>query len=423
MFVELVWTLPFIVLLACIALVPLLHKHWWEKNFLFLSFGLGLLVIFHYLFQLRDSENLLRTALEYFSFICLIGSLFVVSGGIHITVKGEATPLVNSVYLFVAALLSNLLGTTGASMVFVRPWLRMNKYRLTAHHIVFFIFIVSNVGGCLTPIGDPPLFLGYLKGVPFWWVLEKCWAAWTFAVLGLISIFYGLDRQNFLRAPRDVREAETREEIWKIDGLRNLAFLGLILGAVFIKSPPGLSEALMIGAALGSWWLTSKPIHEANDFNFAPIKEVAILFLGIFATMIPALQWLEHHAQATGIRSAGQFFWASGILSSVLDNAPTYLNFLSAAIGLFVSPEEATHHGSHVAALLMNHAGYIRAISVGSVFFGAMTYIGNGPNFLVKSIADQADAKTPSFFGYVLCYSAPVLVPLFTLVWFLFFRS
>lgn len=389
---------------------------------MFVSFGLALVVIFHYLFQLKNTESLLHTGLEYFSFICLIGSLFVVSGGIHINVKGEATPAVNCVFLLIAAVLSNLLGTTGASMVMIRPWIRMNKYRLTAYHIVFFIFIVSNVGGGLTPVGDPPLFLGYLKGVPFFWVLQSVWPIWLIAVGLLIFIFFVLDTLNFKRAPEEIRQKETAHEEWKFLGGHNLIFLAMIIGSVFLNQPPFLREGIMILASFLSYVTTPKSVHQSNDFNFGPIKEVAILFIGIFATMIPALEWLEKYASQIGIHSPGQFFWGSGILSSVLDNAPTYLNFLSAATGLFgahVSHSES----SGIAMLLADHPNYIRAISVGSVFFGAVTYIGNGPNFLVKSIADQSKAKTPSFFGYFFKYSLPILIPIFFFIWFVFFRT
>ena len=413
--------LPFVLLLGAIAVLPLVRKHWWEKNFAFVSFGLALLVVLHTLFQLKDSAVLVHTGFEYLSFICLIGSLFVVSGGIHINVKGEATPFVNCVFLLTAAVLSNFLGTTGASMVFVRPWLRMNKYRLTAFHVIFFIFIVSNVGGALTPIGDPPLFLGYLKGVPFFWVLENVWPIWLVAVGVLIGLFFVLDSRNFKKAPAAVRQKETAHEEWKFLGGHNIIFLAMIIGAVFLNHPPFLREGIMMLAAVLSYRTTPKSVHESNDFNFAPIQEVAILFMGIFATMIPALLWLEKYASQIGIHSPGQFYWGSGALSSVLDNAPTYLNFLSAAVGLFGS---GAHAGPDaVRELLLNHSQYIRAISVGSVFFGAVTYIGNGPNFLVKSIADQSKAKTPSFFGYFFKFSLPYLIPIFALIWYVFFRT
>ena len=422
MWTELLWVIPFAALLGSIAVLPLAAKHWWEKNFMSVSFGLGLLVVLHYIFQLHTHEVLVHTGFEYLSFICLIGSLFVVSGGIHINVKGEATPFVNCVFLLIGAVLANLLGTTGASMVMVRPWLRMNKYRLTAYHVVFFIFIVSNVGGGLTPIGDPPLFLGYLKGVPFFWVLESVWPIWVLAVSLLLIIFFILDTLNFRRAPVEVRKKETAHEEWKFLGGHNALFLAMIIGSVFLSHPPFLREGIMVLAAFLSHKTTPRSVHESNDFSFGPIKEVAVLFIGIFATMIPALEWLEKYASQIGIHSPGQFYWGSGILSSVLDNAPTYLNFLSAAVGLFGTGAPVSDTAA-VASLLTTHPQYIRAISVGSVFFGAVTYIGNGPNFLVKSIADQSKAKTPSFFGYFFKYSLPVLIPIFAVIWGIFFRT
>ncbi len=423
MFHELIWVLPFILLLGSIAIFPLVNKHWWEQNYPLVSLGLGLLVALYIIFGLKNTGSLVHTGHEYLSFIALIGSLFVVAGGIHIQVKGEATPAVNCIFLFVGAVLSNLLGTTGASMVLVRPWIRMNKYRLTAFHVVFFIFIVSNIGGVLTPIGDPPLFLGYLKGVPFFWVLENVWPIWLIAVGVLLALFFFLDSRNFKKAPKEIRLKETAHEEWKFLGAHNVFFLLVIIGAVFINHPLLLREAMMGLAALLSYKTTPKQVHEMNDFNFGPIKEVAVLFAGIFATMIPALKWLEQNAAQVGIHSPGQFFWASGALSSVLDNAPTYLNFLSASIGLFAGPNLAVGEHAQVVGLLAGHASYIKAISVGSVFFGAVTYMGNGPNFLVKSIADHFKVKTPSFFGYFFRYSLPILIPLFAVIWLMFFRS
>ncbi len=422
MYFELLWALPFVFLLGCIAVLPLAQKHWWEKNFIFVSFGLAAIIILHYVFQLRNVESLIRTGIEYFSFICLIGSLFVVSGGIHINVKGEATPAVNCLFLFIGAVLANVLGTTGASMVLVRPWLRMNKYRITAFHTVFFIFIVSNVGGGLTPVGDPPLFLGYLKGVPFFWVLQNVWPIWLIAIGALLSVFFVLDTINFKRAPLEVRQKETAHETWKFTGGHNVIFLAMILGSVFINHPLFLREGIMVLAAFLSYVTTPKPVHESNDFSFGPIKEVAILFAGIFMTMIPALEWLEKYAAQIGLSSPGQFYWGSGVLSSVLDNAPTYLNFLSAALGLF-GPGPGHAGPAAVSTLLESHPDYIRAISVGSVFFGAVTYIGNGPNFLVKSIADQSRAKTPHFFEYFYKYSLPILIPIFAVIGYFFFKT
>jgi Na+/H+ antiporter NhaD/arsenite permease-like protein len=465
---PLLMALPFIALLAAIALAPLFFSGWWSRHFVKVVFGLAAISIAYYL-VVHGQMRILRTASEYISFICLVGSLFVVSGGIHINVKGEATPAVNVLFLLIGALISNVLGTTGASMLMIRPWLRMNKFRLTAHHVVFFIFIVSNVGGSLTPVGDPPLFLGYLKGVPFWWVAKHCWPIWLLGVGLLLAMFYVVDTINFHRAPKEVRERETAHEQWRFQGLANLFFLAIVLCAVLVNHPPFLREGLMLLAAAGSYFTTRKSVHESNDFNFVPIKEVAILFAGIFATMMPALDWLQAHAAAFGEPTPGVFFWGSGALSSVLDNAPTYLSFLSAGVGAFVPPDIASAivtyvhaHGADLSAaattayggeicqaipalqtyfpkelasgtisrehaemaMLLGNPLYIKclkAISIGSVFFGANTYIGNGPNFMVKAIADQQKAHTPSFLGYVFKFTLPYMLPMLVLVWLLFF--
>jgi Na+/H+ antiporter NhaD/arsenite permease-like protein len=462
--------LPFAALLAALALAPLFFANWWGRHFGKVTLGLAAVTLLYYLGWLQAPGRVWHTAQEYTSFICLVGSLFVVSGGIHINVKGEATPWVNVGFLLSGALLSNVLGTTGASMLLIRPWLRMNKYRLTAHHVLFFIFIVSNVGGSLTPVGDPPLFLGYLQGVPFWWMTQKCWLIWLTGVGLLLAMFWVVDQRNFRRAPKAVRERETAHEQWRFQGLSNLFFLGVVLGAVLLNHPPFLREGLMLAAAAGSWFTTRKPVHEGNDFNFGPIKEVGILFAGIFATMMPALDWLQANAAQFGRPTPTLFFWGSGALSSVLDNAPTYLSFLSAEFGAFISPEAAAAvaayvkaHGADLSAVgggphaeqicqavavLQSHlpsalqsgslsleqarmalilgnpfyAKCLQAISIGSVFFGANTYIGNGPNFMVKAIADQQKAHTPTFLGYVFKFTLPYMLPMLLVVWWVFFR-
>ena len=410
--------LPFALMLGAIAVMPFIHLHWWERNYPKVALGLGAITVLYYVFVLNNAGRMLHAAHEYASFMALIGSLFVVAGGIHIDVQGESRPRANCLFLFIGALLANVIGTTGASMLLIRPWIRMNKYRITGFHIVLFIFIVSNAGGCLTPIGDPPLFLGYLKGVPFWWVLQKCWSAWAIMVAGLIGTFFVLDRQNFLRAPRGVREKETQETSWKVEGWRNVVFLLVILAAVFIKKPTGLSEALMIAAAAGSWYATPRRLRLANKFDFHPIREVAWLFLGIFATMVPALDYLEVNTGRLGLDSEIKFFWLTGVLSGALDNAPTYLTCLAAAMarrGFSISNPEDT--GLFVAA----HDHDLIAISLGAVFFGAMSYIGNAPNFMVKSIAEQSKVKAPDFFAYILRYAFPILLPLLFLIAILFF--
>jgi Na+/H+ antiporter NhaD/arsenite permease-like protein len=407
--------LPFVLLLAVIALAPLFFPDWWGRHYPKVSVGLAFLVVLYYWFGLQAGGRVLSTLSEYVSFIALIGSLFVVSGGIHIRVKGEATPLANTLFLAIGAVLANLLGTTGASMLLIRPWLRTNHYRVTAHHVVFFIFIVSNVGGCLTPIGDPPLFLGYLSGVPFWWIAKNCWPIWLTGVCVLLAMFYVVDSRNYAKAPKGVRETMAAEEHWHFDGLANLLFLAVILGAVFVKHPRFLREALMIAAAAGSYFTTRKTVHESNQFNFHPVKEVAILFLGIFGTMMPALDWLASNAGRLTHPTTGLFFFGSGTLSSVLDNAPTYLSFLSALMG--------TARSEDIHFLLAQHPGSILAISAGSVFFGANTYIGNGPNFMVKAIADHHKVHTPSFISYIVRFTIPFMLPMLLIVWLIFFRN
>jgi Na+/H+ antiporter NhaD/arsenite permease-like protein len=409
--------LPFALLLGAMAVVPLLAPNWWLRHYAKVALGLGAVTLGYYVLILRDVPRVLHTAHDYASFIMLVGSLFVVSGGIHISVKGGATPLANVFFLLVGAIAANVLGTTGAAMLLIRPWIRLNQCRVTAHHIVFFIFVVANVGGCLTPIGDPPLFLGYLQGVPFWWVAKNCWPMWAAGVGILLAMFYVVDKINFARAPRAVREKETARETWKFDGLANLFFLAVILGAVFVSHPVFLREALMLAAAIGSYFTTTKSVHAANHFDFHPIQEVAILFAGIFATMMPALDWLGLHAkELLGANpSSGIFFWGTGGLSAVLDNAPTYLGLLSALFG--------TSGATDISGLLAQHPAHVLAVSIGAVFFGAATYIGNGPNFMVKAIADQEKVPTPGFLGFVFKFTLPFLLPMIITIWLLFFRG
>ena len=463
--------LPFGLLLAMIALAPLFFAAWWTRHYSKVVFGLAGLLVAYYLFGLRAGERVAEVGCDYIRFIVLIGSLFVVSGGIHITVKGEATPLANVVFLLFGAILSNLLGTTGASMLLIRPWIRMNKYRVTGHHIIFFIFIVSNVGGCLTPIGDPPLYLGYLKGIPFWWVTEHCWPIWAVGLGILLVMFYAVDYHNYRRAPQRVREKLTEPpEQWRFGGLSNVLFLGVILGAAFIDRPLFLRELIMAAAAIGSYFSTSKEVHASNHFDFQPITEVAILFVGIFSTMMPALDWLQSNAAQLASPTPSLLYFGSGTLSGVLDNAPTYLSFLSALVGSVVdhgvisevqqlvrpdggamAPLAGPHaeqirqtllaahkyYGSKLASgglrpqeieicFLLGNAAvskFVLAISIGSVFFGANTYIGNGPNFMVKAIADHQKVHTPTFLGYVGKYTVPFMLPMLFIVWWVFFRN
>ena len=414
---EFLRLLPFALLLGAMAVAPVFAPHWWLRHYAKVALGLGAIMGGYYFFALHDLHSLGEAAHEYIGFIALVGSLYVVSGGIHIGVKGEATPLKNVSFLLGGALLANVLGTTGAAMLLIRPWIRMNQSRVAAHHIVFFIFIVANAGGCLTPIGDPPLFLGFLQGIPFWWVAANCWPMWLLGVGLLLAIFYFVDQNNSRRTPRAEREKNPAGENWQIEGLPNLFFLAVILVAVFVANPPFLREGLMLAAAAGSYFTTKKSVHAANQFNFHPVQEVAILFAGLFTTMMPALDWLDQSSQSLlGQNPAsGIFYWSTGVLSSALDNAPTYLGFLSALRG--------TAGAESISSLLVTHGHQILAISVASVFFGAATYIGNGPNFMVKSIAEQNNVRMPSFIEFILKFSLPFLLPVLLITWLLFFRG
>ena len=422
---------PFALLLLLIAVMPLTPpraKHFWEHYYPHVALAFAAAIAIYYVLKIPAGAAILgHTLHEYVSFIALIGSLFVVSGGIHIKVKGEATPLVNVVFLAVGAVAANFIGTTGASMVLIRPWIRMNKIRISSFHVVFFIFIVSNVGGALTPIGDPPLFLGFLRGVPFFWLVDHVLPAWFVTLLLLLAAFYVLDHYSFEHMPRPLQRQAARDpETWRVDGMVNVLFLLAIIGAVFLPARFFLREGVMLAVAAASYVFTPKQVHAENAFTFAPIKEVAFLFIGIFATMMPALGYLELHGAEFGFHRPLQYYFASGGLSAVLDNAPTYVNFLQLALSTTAAEQPAAFlnlaPGSPeaVRALLSEKPALVIAISLGSVFFGAMTYIGNGPNFMVRSIAHDAGVHCPTFFGYVLRYSLPILLPVLALVGWLF---
>jgi Na+/H+ antiporter NhaD/arsenite permease-like protein len=430
--IPLVLVAPFGLLLLLIAVMPLTRpaiKHRWEKCYPVVSIGVAVLVGAYYLWKIPDGGGAVARMLrEYGSFIVMIGSLFVVAGGIHIQVKGEATPMANVVFLALGAGLANVIGTTGASMVLIRPWIRMNKIRASPYHVVFFIFLVSNVGGALSPAGNPPLFLGYLSGVPFFWLAERVIIQWLVTVAALLAAFYFFDSRSFHRLPKKLEhEIAAHPETWQFSGMINALFLLGLVGAVFLPEEwfP-LREALMAAIAAASYFLTPKAVHEKNAFNFGPIKEVAILFFGIFGAMMPALGYLAEHGQDFGFTNPLQYYFACGGLSSVLDNAPAYLNFLQLAQTTAMAQNPlafAAAHGDPVAVvrvLLEQKPLYVIGLSLGSVFFGGMTYIGNGPNFMVKSIAHDAGVHCPNFFAYIYQYSLPVLLPILVLCGWLF---
>lgn len=400
--------------------MPFINEKWWHKNYPYVSITLGLIVFVIYVVSGKFGAVLISLE-EYASFITLLFSLYVVSGGISFKVRGKATPLKNVALLAIGAVIANIFGTTGAAMLLIRPYLNSNEYHFRPYHLIFFIFIVCNVGGSLLPIGDPPLFLGYIKGIPFLWVAENMYIFWLLTNLYLLILFYIFDRRNFSKASLKIREEiEVKGEEMKYGGFINLIPLGIIIGAVFITKPLFLREVIMLFATLLSYKITKKEIYKSNNFNLGPIKEVAILFIGIFVTMIPAIAYLTEHAKSIGLTEAGSFYWGCGILTSFLDNAPAYLNFLAMAMA---------NHGfdinsqADVLKFVSIDKIFISAISVSSVFFGAMTYIGNGPNFMVKSIAEHKirKVKIPNFIHYMY-YSLTILLPFYFLLWVLFFR-
>ncbi len=422
---------PFGLLLLLIAAMPLTPprvKHVWDRFYPLVSLGLAAVVAAYYLAKVPGGgAELGHTLGDYFSFICLVGSLFVVAGGIHLKVKGEATPLANVVFLLLGAVIANVIGTTGASMVLIRPWVRMNKIRSSPYHVVFFIFIVSNVGGALTPVGDPPLFLGYLRGVPFFWLIQHVMLQWLVTVGAILTAFYVFDRRSFRRMSRKLQaDVETHPETWRFDGAVNVLLLLVIIAAVFLPDRNFLREGTMVLAAVASLLVTPKQVHEENQFSFGPIKEVALLFAGIFATMLPALDYLAMHGPSFHIVQPLQYYFASGALSSVLDNAPTYAAFFQLAQTTAAAQlPQAFAAGPHdmagmAAVLLAQRPLYVIGVSLGSVFFGAMTYIGNGPNFMVKAIAHDAGVHCPTFLGYIFKYSLPILLPILALTGWLF---
>lgn len=432
--VRLWMAIPFALLLLLIAVAPLTPhrtKELWEKYYPHVAVGLGLAVAaFYSLWMPNGVVAVWHSFKEYVSFIALVGSLYVISGGITIKLNGEATPKTNVVFLLMGALLANLIGTTGASMVLIRPWMRMNKFRLSAYHIVFFIFIVSNVGGALTPIGDPPLYIGYLRGVDFFWVFEHANLPWSFVVAALLGVFYLLDLRSFRKAGARGHVAEQSAEgmTLSVSGMKNIGYLMLVVCAVFLPGQVSASvrevletyfirEIVMIAAAAASYFQTHPKIHEENNFSFEPIREVGFLFVGIFLTMVPALAYLTSHGPEIGaaLTHPAHYYFASGSLSGFLDNTPTYANFFD-LIRSLAENDPASADASNVVSWMTDSENHrynllVVAISLGSVFFGALTYIGNGPNFMVKSIAESERVKMPTFFGYMLRYSLPILVP------------
>jgi Na+/H+ antiporter NhaD/arsenite permease-like protein len=399
--------LPFLGLLLAIAFLPIVAHGFWSRlrNQALVSLLLALPILMIY--GKYEPQILAEQIRDYLSFVILLTSLYVVSGGIHIAGSLKSTPAANTFLLGLGAILSNFIGTTGASMVLIRPLLHANARRKHHAHLpIFFIFLVSNIGGSLTPLGDPPLFLGFLNGVPFFWTL-KLFPLWATAVIILLIIFYLTDRVTLARDKTPAAALEPHKPL-KLNGKRNFFCFAAILAAMFLPLP--WREAMMLLAAVISVWITPKSYHDANAFSHRPMLEVAIIFLGIFITMVPALQLLRMYGGEIAVSRPWQFFWSTGAFSSFLDNAPTYMTFGALAQGLRLG---GPYWGIPEKLLI--------AISAGAVFFGAMTYIGNAPNFMVRSIAQHRGWKMPSFFGY-MAWSAAILLPLFLLITVIFFR-
>ena len=426
-----VWALiPFVVMLLCIAIGPLVAEHWWEnnKNKLIVSLVLGVPTAIWLCLNGMSHDLMHQMIFDYIPFIILLTALFTVTGGIHLSGDIPAKPSVNTLFLGIGLVLASIMGTTGAAMLLIRPLIETNKERKNkVHTILFFIAIVANCGGLLTPLGDPPLFLLYLKGAPFTWFLNL-FVEWAFAGILLLVIYYFVDSYCYKQEKKeDLIKDFQRVKPLRLSGNINFLYLAAIVCAVAFINPgtiPAmgeehapiymklLREIVLVVIILASLFTTSKKVREDNKYSWGPIIEVAVLFLGIFATMTPALLFLKEAAPNLGLTESWQFYYCTGALSSFLDNAPTALAFHSVASGLPVV-EGATLVAGIPEILL-------KAISIGAVFFGAMTYIGNGPNFMVKAIAEENKIEMPSFFGYMIKFSLIVLLPVYIITQLIF---
>lgn len=437
---------PFVLLLGAIAVMPLAAPGLWHRRYPEFAFALGSMVMAYYLaaFGAYGRYQAWHVAVEYYQFIGIVIGLYFVSGAIVINVRARGRPLANTLLLAFGAVIANFVGTTGASMLLIRPFMRINEGRLRPIHIVFFIFIVSNCGGALTPIGDPPLYLGFIKGVPFFWTLSNLWQEWLFVCGSLLIVFFAFDTAIERRAVRAAAPPPPRQpgqSIIAVEGAVGIVGMALVVAAVFIDPMlrsrfryEGLpiGPAVQIAVAIAVTALADRSLYTRNRFSIEPAKEVACLFVGIFATMAPALAFLSQHGARLGLESPTQYFFLTGALSAALDNAPTYLSFLQlafsalgadinqASISLFIASTFAVPSGG--GEIIMHGASTLAAVSLGAVFFGAATYIGNGPNFMVKAIAESAGVRMPSFLGFVR-WSGIILLPVLVGAWWLFIRA
>ena len=424
--IPIVSTIPFVLMLLSIAIFPLFWNHWWEKNKNKLMVAVILSVpVVVYLIAGGLSEKLFETIVfDYIPFIILLGALFTITGGIYLSGDIEAKPIVNTTFLGIGALLASLMGTTGAAMLLIRPVIQTNKERtFKVHTIIFFIGIVANCGGLLTPLGDPPLFMMYLRGAPFTWFFHLA-PEWFLTNALLLIIYFFVDTYFHKKEPAKALELDHRViRPLKLQGKLNFIWMiGVVLAVAFLNEQyipfialshyyKFIREAAIVGMAALSLLFTTNLLRVSNNFTWEPIKEVAYLFIGIFVTMVPCLLYLESNAKHLGITSPAQFYYFSGLLSSFLDNTPTAVTFHSLATGLGQTT------GTVVAGISEE---LLRAISIGAVFFGSMTYIGNGPNFMVKAVAEENNIKMPSFFAYIYMFSLIVLLPVYVIVQLLF---
>lgn len=421
-------TIPFVLMLLSIAIFPLFWNHFWEKNKnkLIIAIILSVPAII-FLMSTGLSYKLYETLVfDYVPFIILLGSLFTITGGIFLSGDIEATPKVNTIFLSIGAVIASIMGTTGAAMLLIRPVIQTNKERkFKVHTILFFIGIVANCGGLLTPLGDPPLFMMYLRGAHFTWFL-KLFPEWLITNFLLLIIYFIVDSYYHKKEPLQAIIADkTVIRPIRLQGKLNFIWLaGVVLAVAFLNGQyisfissnhyyKFIREAVILAMAILSLTFTTKLVRESNSFTWEPIKEVAYLFLGIFITMVPCLLYLETNAKNLGIILPHQFYYFTGLLSSFLDNTPTAVTFHSLAMGL-------GEHSSSIVAGIPEEL--LKAISVGSVFFGSMTYIGNGPNFMVKAVAEENNIKMPSFFEYIYKFSLIVLLPIFIIVELLIIR-
>jgi len=435
--------IPFACILLSIALFPLILPDFWHHHFGKISafWAASLAIPFLIVFKGGALYEILHIILaDYVPFIILLWSLYTVSGGILLRGTLRGTPIVNVTILIIGTLLASWMGTTGAAMLLIRPFLRANNYRKNrTFMVVFFIFLIANVGGSLTPLGDPPLFLGFLHGVSFFWTFKILPHMLTVVSI-LLVIYFILDTYHYRKEGVSAPEEEGVKEPLKLEGTRNFLFLGGIVGAVLMSGIVDWGEINTLGIhrsiqdwvrdglliLMGILSLVTTPIkiRDDNDFTWFPIIEVAYLFIGIFITMIPCLLILKAGSQGAlafltnGVTLPVHYFWVTGALSSFLDNAPTYLTFFNSALGAFYS---GMSEAQAVPLLMTENAIYLKAVSAGAVFFGACSYIGNAPNFMVRSISEEAGTPMPSFFGYILKYALIFLIPTFVIVTFIFF--